>query len=171
MLRPEVPQNHEYLNAYYYAMTNAMLTWDGEDLNRVKDILLDTDEWTEEDFDSALFYKPLFFKYRVKRIAPDVPFLYFAVRAVYVTFGNKRDSQTGEPLFDDAAWKKAQELLDEIKEGYYTDPPNTSSDAPYAWYGYHFDDDEKTVRRDRYGIKMLNCRRGIKEAGQRHLYY
>ena len=153
-------------------MTRALLTWDQEELDDIKAVLLDSGEWTEEGIESALFYKPTFFKYRVKRIAPVVPHLYWAVRAVYVTFGNKKDSQTGEPLFNDDAWTEANQLLDEIKLGFYTDPPETDPDKPRKteWYEYHYEGDGTTIRTDRYGIKMLKCKRGLKRAGQVHAY-
>jgi hypothetical protein len=82
--------------------------------------------WTEEHFEATLFYKPSFFRLRVPRIALPPKQLYYRVRAVFVVFGDLKDSKTKQPLFDTRAWAKAKNLLQEILKGYYSDPPTIS---------------------------------------------
>ena len=38
--------------------------------------------------------------------------------------GHLKDSKTGKPLFNVAAWKRADNTLSEILLGFYSDPPN-----------------------------------------------
>ncbi|KAG7372977.1 hypothetical protein IV203_033701 [Nitzschia inconspicua] len=104
------------------ALMGAFLEWDPNGLETVRATLIDK-AWSEEEFQSTLFYKPSFFRKRVQRVALPSNLLYYRVRAVFVTFGMKKDSKTGLPLFNDEAWKKASNLLGEIKRGFYSDPP------------------------------------------------
>mmetsp|Transcript_20033 Transcript_20033/g.28562 ORF Transcript_20033/g.28562 Transcript_20033/m.28562 type:complete len:117 (+) Transcript_20033:286-636(+) len=58
----------------------------------------------------------------IERHAPAPRILYYRVRAVFTLFGNLIDSKTKKPLFNAAAWKKANQVLKEILEGFYSDP-------------------------------------------------
>ena len=49
--------------------------------------------------------------------------MYVRVGAVHTVFGHLKDSKSGVPLFNAAAWKKADNVLDEILLGLYSDPP------------------------------------------------
>ncbi|KAG7353452.1 hypothetical protein IV203_002807 [Nitzschia inconspicua] len=109
--------------------------------------------WSEEEFQSTLFYKPSFFRKRVQRVALPSNLLYYRVRAVFVTFGMKKDSKTGLPLFNDEAWKKASNLLGEIKRGFYSDPPG------FDFYAFEMTDMGK-IKKDTNGIPLLRCCRG-----------
>jgi hypothetical protein len=152
MDRAKVPTNHEFKKAYYYALMGAFLEWDPNGLASVKNTLLDNG-WTEEEFESTLFYKPSFFRRRVQRVALPPHLLYYRVRAVFVTFGDKLDSKSGRPLFNDDSWRKACNLLEEIKRGFYSDPPGFNF--------YKFDVDKKgEIKKDIYGIPLIRCCRG-----------
>jgi hypothetical protein len=43
---------------------------------------------------------------------------------MFVTFGYKKDGRTGKPLFNEKAWRKADNILKEILLGWYSDPPD-----------------------------------------------
>mmetsp|Transcript_4764 Transcript_4764/g.7366 ORF Transcript_4764/g.7366 Transcript_4764/m.7366 type:complete len:117 (-) Transcript_4764:313-663(-) len=58
----------------------------------------------------------------IERHAPAPRILYYRVRAVFTLFGNLIDSKTKKPLFNAAAWKKANQVLKEILDGLYSDP-------------------------------------------------
>ena len=47
------------------------------------------------------------------------------VRAVFEVYGVLEDPDTGKPLFNADAWKKAQNVLDEIEAGHCSDPPDS----------------------------------------------
>ena len=57
-----------------------------------------------------------YFRKRVRRHVPPPSVHYHQVRAVYMAFGNKIDSTTKQPLFNKAAWKKADNVLKEVRE-------------------------------------------------------
>jgi hypothetical protein len=62
----------------------------------------------------------------VKRFIPEPEILLPRVTQVLQTFGPLRDSTTGQPLFNDASWEKARAVLENIRLGYYSDPPGVS---------------------------------------------
>ena len=78
--------------------------------------------------------------------------LYFRVRAVFEIFGTKIDLNTIKPLFNKDAWGKAKNILKEILEGCYSNPPEESMCA------YDLDKDYK-ITRDKHGIELLKCYR------------
>lgn len=44
------------------------------------------------------------------------------VLEVVKTYGPLKDVSTGQPLFNDACWKKAENVLENIRMGFYSDP-------------------------------------------------
>ncbi|KAG7351959.1 hypothetical protein IV203_008007 [Nitzschia inconspicua] len=151
MDRAKVSTKHEFQKAHYYALMGAFLEWDPNGLAKVRETLLtSTKEWSKEEFDSTLFYKPSLFRKRVQRVALPTNYLYYRVRAVFVTFGEKKDSKTGKPLFNDDAWKKANNLLGEIKRGFCLDPPG------FNFYTYEMTDAGE-IKKDSHGIPLLRC--------------
>jgi hypothetical protein len=104
-----------------FSLMKAVLLWDEKQLNEIIEKLKEND-WTD-NIQSALYFWPGFFCNRIECIALPPRELYWWVCAVFVTFGSKIDSNTGKPLFNKAAWMKANNLLKEILLGYYSDPP------------------------------------------------
>jgi hypothetical protein len=90
---------------------------DPNHLKELKSILL-RGGWTEEEFESMLYYKPSFFRERFKRVALPPRQMYYRVRAVSVSFGYRKDSRTKQPLFNERAWRKADNILKEILKGW-----------------------------------------------------
>ncbi|KAL3917223.1 MAG: hypothetical protein SGILL_004811, partial [Bacillariaceae sp.] len=150
--RCRIPVRHEYKKAFKVAMMNAFLEWDPNELQKVKATLLSHD-WTEERFDSAMFYRPSFFRTKIARVALPPKQLYWRVRAVFKVFGNKVDSKSNVALFNPLAWGKAKNLLSEILKGYYSDPPG------FNFYKYVLNRDG-SVKKDCYGIPVLRSTRG-----------
>jgi hypothetical protein len=79
--------------------------------------------------------------------------LYWWVRSVFVRFGNKKDSVSGKPLFDQRAWNKANNLLKEILRGFGSDPPGV------AMYLHKLDSNGE-IKRNKYGLPLYFCLRG-----------
>jgi hypothetical protein len=48
---------------------------------------------------------------------------YQGTKSAIVAFETKMDSSTGSPLFNMGAWAKANNILEEIQQGYFSDPP------------------------------------------------
>jgi hypothetical protein len=97
MNRARVPVKHEAKKAYFHALRNAFLIWNPKKV---------------ELYDEC-----------IERHAPAPRILYYRVRAVFALFGNMLDSKTKKPLFNNDAWKKANQVLKEILAGVYSDPP------------------------------------------------
>jgi hypothetical protein len=161
--RVKVHTRHEWKKAYKHSLMKAFLEWDPSCLDEVKKILMEKG-WTKKEFESTLYYKPSFFRRRVPRVALPPSQLYYRVRAVFVTFGNRVDSKTKVPLFNAKAWNKAKNLLEEILEGYYSDPPGVD------WYFCELDE-KKNIKVDQYGIQLLRSGRGTNLVESVHRQY
>ena len=152
MNRPKVAVKHEYKKPYFVALQQAFFAWRPELLAEVKDVLA-SHGISKEEIDGLMYYNVDFFRQRVdRRILPPCQ-LYWRVRAVYALFGNKVDSQTSKPLFNQRAWSKANNVLKEILLGYYSDPPG------FTFYTNRLDQKGEPMI-DRYGIALLDCNRG-----------
>ncbi len=64
--------------------------------------------------------------HRCKRVIPPPEELYPLVEQVFRTYGPLKDSKTGQPLFNAAAWAVAKNILDLISKGYLSDPPGVA---------------------------------------------
>jgi len=100
----------------------AWLAWDPVKLAKVIETLKEKG-LKDRDIETLMYYSPSFFNARVERMALPPSQLYWRVRAVFVSFGYMVDSKSSRPLFNAEAWKKANNLLKEILQGYYSDPP------------------------------------------------
>ena len=58
---------------------------------------------------------------------------------MYEAFGLQTDAETKKPLFNTAAWAKAQNVLEEIRKGYASDPPGS------VFYHQRLDDNETSA--------------------------
>jgi hypothetical protein len=83
---------------------------------------------------------------RVRRVVPPPEQLLFRVSAVLYSYGPLRDSTSGLPLFNSRAWDITKNVLENIRRGYYSDPPNISLYYPRA--------------KDKYGLQRYKCCRG-----------
>lgn len=83
---------------------------------------------------------------RIKRLVPPPEILAPRVTEVLQTYGPLKDAVTGQPLFNDASWEKARLVIENIKLGYYSDPP-----------GHHFYTLQRT---DKLGLNIYRCSRG-----------
>ena len=163
MNRAKVPVKHEYKKAYFVSLMKGFLSWDEKRLNEVIEKLKENG-WSDDNIQSALYFRPGFFCNRVERIALPPRELYWRVRAVFVTFGPKIDSKTGRPLFNKAAWIKANNLLREILLGFYSDPP------AFNFYRLRLGTDGGPVV-DKYGLQLLHCNRGTNDVENGHKHY
>lgn len=151
MDRPKVSIRQDLKKSYYVVFMNAWLIWDDNLMNELRTRMAETG-LSEEDIDAELFYNPSLFKGSVDRHVPPPSILYWRVRAVFVTFGNMVDESTGRPLFNAAAWKRAKNLLTEIRAGLYSDPPGMKM--------YTYKMEKGRIKLNKYGMKMIECMRG-----------
>jgi hypothetical protein len=94
-----------------------------------------------------------------RALFPNV--LYRRVRAVFETFGPQLEEKTEMPLFNDAAWFKADGVLSVILDGFSSDPPDEN------FYFYQLSA-LKEIKRDNLGIPLIRCTRDIKTPSNAH---
>jgi hypothetical protein len=114
-----------------------------------------------DDIDSLMYFNAKFFKKCIKqRILPPKE-LYWRVRAVFVTFGDMGDADTNKPLFNDTAWKKADNIVREILEGLISDP------LRHSFYTVQIRQDGSPVT-NKYRFRLLHCNRGTNDVENFH---
>ncbi|KAG2113631.1 hypothetical protein BD769DRAFT_1673635 [Suillus cothurnatus] len=86
--------------------------------------------------------RPFSFK-KVKQLVPPPETLAPHVAEVLQIYGPLKDAVTGQPLFNDSSWEKACAIIENIKMGYYSDPPS------YSFYAL--------IRTDKYGLNVYRC--------------
>lgn len=123
MDRVKVPVKHEAKKAHFVALQDAFLVWNPKKMAELEERIRDSGMTDEEIQAQKYFNSRLFFDF-VERKVPSPRILYWRVRAVYVMYGKMNDSKTQKPLFNSNAWKKANNVLKDILQGYYSDPPH-----------------------------------------------
>ncbi|KAF8833475.1 hypothetical protein BDN67DRAFT_916912 [Paxillus ammoniavirescens] len=74
-------------------------------------------------YNSQLLSKPKWVLARVRRHVPLPEILLPRVAEVIETYGPLKDATSGEPLFNARAWEITKNLMENIRLGYYSDPP------------------------------------------------
>ena len=151
--RPNVPTSHDYKKSFFVALRRAWFVFDEDRLQLVKAVLRRDDQLTDSQIDAKMYYDFAFFRDRVPRRVPPPAEHYRRVRAVFALFGPLLDSTTRRPLFNQEAWNKARNVLDEIIAGHCADPPD------FAMYMARVDDDGNPVK-DSRGLHLYDSMRG-----------
>ena len=141
-------------------MQQAFFAWRPELLASVKSVLAHNG-FSNEDIEALMCYHVDFFRKRVDRRVLPPRQLYWRVRSVFVVFGSKIDSKTGKPLFHERAWKKANNVLKEILQGYYSDPPG------FSFYTNQLNKNGEPML-DKSGIALWDCNRGTNDVEAFH---
>lgn len=160
MDRPRLPSRHCYRKLFKIAFRDALLAWNPTKLKEVMDALKE-DGFTDEEIQKKLYYDAKFFKDCVERIVLPPKQLYWRLRAVFMIFGDLKDPKTKKPLFNDAAWKKANNILQEVLEGLVSDPPGVS------FYVTRLNSDGSEMV-NKYGFTMLESIRGSNRTESYH---
>jgi hypothetical protein len=74
-------------------------------------------------YDAQLLSRPRWIHARVRRVIPPPEVLLPRVAEVIKTYGAVRDATTSQPLFNARAWDAAKSMLENVRLGYYSDPP------------------------------------------------
>ncbi|KAL7547330.1 hypothetical protein ACHAWF_010649 [Thalassiosira exigua] len=149
--RPGVPMHHEHKKVYKVAFQNALFVWNRSKLEELENEM-QNDGMTEAQIEAARYYNGRFHQSCIERTIPSPKLLYWRVRAVFVMHGSSIDSKSGKPQFNDDAWSKANNLLEEILRGYYLDPPGEQM------YTMKLNLDG-SVKRNKYGKEKIECSR------------
>lgn len=158
--RAKVPMHHEVKKAYHVALRDAWMIFDPVVLEEVKDVLR-KNGFTEDDIDARMYYDFDYFRQRVPRRVPPPSVHYWRVRRVFELFGSIEDSKTKQPLFNDAAWRRANNVLLEILEGHAADAPG------YVPYHQRLDSKGQPAV-DQYSLALLDCSRGTSDTECAH---
>jgi hypothetical protein len=100
------------------------------------------------------YFNVKFFRVRCGRAYYMPSRLYWRMRAVFAFYGKIIDPETKRPLFNKAAWAKANNLLKDILLGLYSNPP-----PGLALYHPKLTA-EGLAAKDKLGLELLECDRG-----------
>ena len=160
MDRPKVPMHHGDKKGYFVALQEAWFAWNTERMGQVRKTLR-TAGLTDGEIDAKMYFHVAFFRRRVERIVLPPSKLYWRVRAVFELYGPMVDSVTKNPLFNAAAWKKANNVLKEILLGLASDPPGMSFYRQALTRTGEF-------AYDSHGNALFDCERGTNSPGSVH---
>ncbi|KAJ1633187.1 hypothetical protein T492DRAFT_904426 [Pavlovales sp. CCMP2436] len=152
MNRAKMPMHHSSKKGYYVALQNAWFVWDASILERVK-ASLRAYGMADERIEAKMYHDVSYFHARKPRVVPPPSKLYWRVRAVYAVYGPKCD-ENGKPLFNDAAWGKADNVFRKILAGLASDPPG------FLIY--------KQPLADSHGNALYDCSRGSNHPEAHH---
>ena len=113
MDRTKVPVKHEAKKPFFVALRDAFLMWNKDKIKELEDNMKAAG-MKEEELRNARYHSPAIYHGCVDRRVPPARELYIRVRGVYTVYGHLKDSASGKPLFNAAAWKKANNVLTEI---------------------------------------------------------
>ena len=151
--RGKVKVHHSAKKAYYHAFMIAYFAYDSVTLEAAMEALRDSGSWTEDEIEYKLFFNSGWFNKCVRRCVLPAHKLYWRVRAVFAHYGTKLDANDKTPLFNKAAWAKANNLLWEILQGHCSDPPG--HDFYHQKLDKHGEPAFNTL-----GLPLLECSRG-----------
>ncbi|KAG6836301.1 hypothetical protein H0H93_009317 [Arthromyces matolae] len=137
-----ISMQHGLRRPFARSMRNAFFLYDPEDKAAVEAFLA-TKGIT---WDKMLLYHSHWLFQRVKRYVPPPEELLPRVSQVLQTFGPLKDAKTGAPLFNQKCWEIATNALENIRRGFYSDPPNVTLYYPQ--------------KPDKFGLSRYRCCRG-----------
>ena len=161
--RPKVPTEHDSKKAYFVALQEAFYAWDPKKLEELKAHMRAAGQ-DDKDIEAEMYFNSKFFRACVPRRMLPPKQLYWRVRAVFVTYGGKRDAKSNKPLFNDRAWTKANNILTEILAGYYSDPPG------YSFYSIKTKPNGEADT-NKYGMVLYDCDRSTSGTEAKHKQY
>lgn len=118
MSRPKISARTPLRKTYKVALMEAWFVWDNITFDNIVEALKKEGPRSDDDIKKLYFFNTALFLACCARTAPPPSILYWRVRAVFAFFGSQVCPETGKPLFNDEAWKKANNVLKEILAGY-----------------------------------------------------
>jgi hypothetical protein len=117
---PPIPIRHSLKKSYKVALREAWYCWKPKRFKKAVQKL--KDEWgSDQEIMDHFFFNTSNFLGCCARGVPPPTILYWRVRAVFAFYGNRICTHTSKPLFNKTSWKKANNLLEEILQGYASD--------------------------------------------------
>lgn len=134
--------HHGLYRPFSRALQDAIFLPDPEDLAAVEEVLVKKNTC----FHQMVLTNSDWVWQCIKWLVPPPEILAPCVAEVLQTYGPLKDAVTGQPLFNDTSWEKACLVIENIKLGYYSDPP-----------GHHFYTLQRT---DKLGLNIYRCSHG-----------
>ncbi|KAI0683211.1 hypothetical protein BC835DRAFT_1311178, partial [Cytidiella melzeri] len=116
------PKTHGMHIPYKRALRDAIFLPDPNDRAAVEQVLAKR----QITWETMVTWKPKWVWQRVQRLLPTITILHEQVGNVFRTYGPMKDAKTQRPLFNNDAWDRAKNVLENISLGYYSDPPGIS---------------------------------------------
>lgn len=138
----KISVHHGLRRPFSRALRDALFIPDPEDVANVERVL----KMKDMTFKNAVLYFSDWVWQRVKRCVPPAEILASRVVEVFRMYGPLKDAKTGQPLFSEDSWETARNIMENIKMGYYSDPPGM------RFYTF--------VRNDKNGLSIYRCSRG-----------
>ncbi|EIW52507.1 uncharacterized protein TRAVEDRAFT_24023 [Trametes versicolor FP-101664 SS1] len=140
-----ISQHHGLRRPFSRALSAALFIPDREDKAAVEAVL----KQRGLSYNSKILSDPAWVLRRVRRYVPPPEILLPRVTAVIKTYGALKDSVTGQPLFNQRAWDISANILENVRMGYYSDPPGLQ-----LFY---------QIGQDKYGLTLYRCCRGTND--------
>ncbi|KAH7919165.1 hypothetical protein BV22DRAFT_1051234 [Leucogyrophana mollusca] len=138
----KIPVHHGLRQPFARALRDALFLPDLNDKSAVERVLAKRNT----TYQMTVLHQSDWVWQRVKRFIPPPEVLTPRVLKVLQTFGPLKDAVTGQPLFNDASWKKAKNYIENIRMGYFSDPPGVKL--------------YRVLRTDAKGLTVYRCTRG-----------
>ena len=140
-----ISTHHGLKRPFHLALSAALFIPDPEDKAAIEAVLTKQgSSWS-----SKLRSKPVWVLKCVRRYVPPPEVLLPRVSAVIKTFGPLKDATTGAPLFNKRACEITKNILENVRLGNYSDPPNVQL---YYETGH-----------DKNGLTLYRCCRGTND--------
>lgn len=160
MDRAKLPMHHEYKALYFRSLRAAMFIMNKDDVDDVKAVL---ESKPGESWEKTMAFNFGYIAARVRRTVPPPDVLYNRLRAVFDFFKDKIDSETSKPLFNTTARNKFENMLELVKQGFGSDPPNIALYVPKT-------NKEGRVIVDKDGLTLYRSLRGTSNLESLHQY-
>lgn len=160
MDRAKLPMHHEFKALFFRALRAASFIMVKEDVDNVKAVL---QRKPGESWEKKMAFDWQYIARRARRRVPPPHILYHRMKAVYDFFKDKVDSKTNVVLFNDRNRNKFENMLEMVKKGYASDPPNVSLyTAKTDSYG--------RIMVDKDGLVLYRSLRGTSNLESMHQY-
>jgi hypothetical protein len=118
----KITVHHGLRRPFAHALRDAIFLPDPEDKVAVEAVLAKKNI----SFEQKVLYKSDWVWQRVKWLVPPSEILTPHVMHVLQKFGPLKDAVMGEPLFNSASWEKARNVIENVRMGYFSNPPGVS---------------------------------------------
>jgi hypothetical protein len=122
MDRPKIQKGHVARKPFKVALQEGLYVWNPNRMEHAERTLMQAG-MSDKMIQAKKYFNVNFFRVRCGRAYVMPSHLYWRMRAVFAFYGKIIDPETKRPLFNKAAWAKANNLLKDILLGLYIDPP------------------------------------------------